>query len=188
MLAGTGALMDYWPSAGGSLPVPAAPSVSLPAPAAVVAGGVAHAVPAIAAPPRSRRPTLPKRSASAVDVSPTLPVAAPIAVAPAGSLGVRVSLPALESAIMPAVLDPALVVSGPLAFTASEEAPPYALVEHTSAPVSRALDESSGAGLIGGVFRKTSDSLRKTGVKTGSSIVGVIRGVGGAVRRALPVI
>ena len=191
MLAGTGALMDYWPSEGGSLPMPAAPSVSVPIPTRTLASAGVIAVPD-ARVPAPRRTSV--RRVSVVEAPLAAPPSAPMVLPPSGSLGVNVPLSVLESASVPETADGPLVASEPVTLVASETALPaaYALVEHQSAPVSRAIDESESGGLVSGVFRKTGNSLRKTGAKTGSSIVGAIRGFGGAfsgaVRRALPVI
>ena len=95
---------------------------------------------------------------------------------------------------MPAPDAGATIGTEPVALADAEVAlqAPYAVVEYQGAPVARAISESEGDGLLSGAFRKTGNSLRKTGAKTGSSIVGAIRGFGGvfsgAVRRALPVI
>jgi len=76
---------------------------------------------------------------------------------------------------------PAMVPSEP-----SE--PTYSAVDHPAAPATQALDDAADDGPITGAFRKTGASIRNTTVKTGSSIVGALRGVSGAVRRALPVL
>lgn len=49
----------------------------------------------------------------------------------------------------------------------------------------QAATDSDG-GLITGAFRKTGTSIVRTGVWTGTSLVGAVRVVGGMVRRALP--
>ena len=50
----------------------------------------------------------------------------------------------------------------------------------------QAAATDSGSGMITGAFRKTGTSIVRTGVWTGSSVVGAVRVVGSMVRRALP--
>ncbi len=47
-------------------------------------------------------------------------------------------------------------------------------------------DEDDGRGFVTTAFKKTGSSIARTGVRTGASIVDAVRAVGGVVRRALP--
>ena len=186
MLAGIGALVDYWPSMSG-LPIPANVRVSPPVQmtvSGIPAGpGSINPTPARAT-LRARAVAAPASTATSSNVQTQTVLAA--ALIPAEALGANVPLAALEIDPPPAVEQS--VVSFVQSDVPAESAEAdYPLMVHAGAPVARALDED-GDGFITGAFRKTGTSIRKTSVKTGSSIVGAIRGFGGAVRRALPVL
>ena len=187
MLAGVGALVDYWPSMSG-LPSPANVRVSRPV-QMTVSGTPAERGSIAPTPPRATLRThavaMPASAATSSNVQ-TQTILAPVLV-PSEALGASVPLVTLAIDTPPAFVEPSVVayVEPDGAGEASE--PAYSLADHAGAPVARALDDD-GDGLITGAFRKTGTSIRKTSVKTGSSIVGAIRGFGGAVRRALPVL
>ena len=192
VLAGAGALVDYWPS-GSSLPRPADARVS--APGQIVASAApSEPVRIDAVSSRTTRPRVVVTRAAVV-TSPSdtaLPTLTPVLI-PSGALGTTVPLAALTTDTLPVFVDETTVAYAPAAVRDESSAPAYTLVENPTAPVAPAVDR--GDGLIFGddavitiAFRKTGASIQKASVKTGSSIAGAIRGFGGAVRRALPVL
>jgi len=185
VLAGTGALVDYWPS-GVRLPVVessfAQPEMSL-----------ALAVPdqpfapdvRVASAPRNdgRRPTL-TPALSLVDLLPETTLV---------DLSEPINRDVIHTVALsgPAVLSPVVFAQdeslGPLGEEVSLSEPTGSWTESTlamSAPV--ALSDADDRGVISGVVRATKSSLVLTGRKTGASILGAFRVVSGAVRKALP--
>jgi hypothetical protein len=177
LLAGAGALVDYWP-VGVELPH-AASALRLPARA------TARAVPSFDSPTRTG----------------LQPVAVAAVAAPATWRHASfVSLPVTPAS--DTVTGQTVVLSGPIMRTAavdalpgSERTSPFATLTEPAddemsgswePPPSVAVAEESGDGLITGAFKKTGASIVTASVKTGSSIVDAMRAVGGAVRKALP--
>lgn len=205
LLAGVGALVDYWPvtvslppvSARASLlPPPVDPSTIAREPI-VLAQGIASDSSWSPAP--KRRPT--QVAVSGTDVVPLpsldeLPslneLAAPFS--PMPFLPEPVAIVAVNTATSHP--DPVGAPSPPSSFSGSDV---DALMSAAGpdGPVSATLsgvgaDEDDG-GLITGAFKKTGSSLVRTGARTGASlvdagasIVDAMRFVSGAVRRALP--
>jgi hypothetical protein len=186
VLAGTGALVDYWPS-GVRLPVVESgftqPEFSL-----------ALAVPDQPFEPETRvtsaQPRLNRRPMTlpVVDLATLIPGATEL-VFPAALTGDVIQTVALSR---PAVLVPVAFAqeesSGPIGeeVSLSEPTAPWteSVLAMTSAPV--ALSEADDHGLLAGVVKATKSSLVLTGRKTGASIMGAFRVVSGAVRKALP--
>jgi hypothetical protein len=190
ILAGTGALVDYWPS-----------RVTLPVvESALALPDVAHSLPVPANPPEF---AIRVARQSPREVAPALPVAA-VAVHVAPRLPV-VDLTSLESPLLvstAALSDPpaaALVLTEAFAAESddtvlgqelrlSEPAPSWPgpiAISASLQPVGTGLDEDRD-GLIAGAVKRTGTTLARTGRKTGSSIIEAFRVVTGAMRKALP--
>lgn len=181
VLAGAGALVDYWP-VGVNLP-DAGPALDLPALARPLAVSDQQSARVARRESAPRRLVLADRVSSPAVFYASLPV---VAVSESG-LGEPVGLPAP-------------VTRSAMAFTAASFEVPDAASDgyepHLTlgaaagsttlpAPVSTSANAEPD-GFITGAFKKTGSSIVRTGVKTGSSIVDVVRVVGGAVRKALP--
>jgi hypothetical protein len=187
VLAGAGALVDYWPSG------PQYPAVSSPFAQPAVAEF--HPIPVpeearVAAPRRSRLAP-PSISVQVTDRLQPLPVTSladsfisqPVALGPPASEPlVIVAMP--ESAgeevalSVPAVFDRRdtdIADFGDSRETISLNAPPGVLAN---------ADEREGA--ITGALKRTGSSIVRTSMKTGASFVDMLRVVNRAVRRALP--
>ena len=185
VLAGTGALVDYWPS------------VRLPAVESSFAQpemSLALAVPdqpfaldlrvASARPSYRRVPVV----APAVNLAELIPETTLIEF-PEAINGDVIQTVALSR---PAVLSPLVFAEeaslGPIGEEVSLSEPSESWTESTlvmsSAPI--ALSAADDRGMISGVVKATKSSLVLTGRKTGASIVGAFRVVTGAVRKALP--
>jgi hypothetical protein len=187
VLAGTGALVDYWPS---GVAMPAVESgLSLPQ--------TARSLPVPAVIPEFR-PAV-SRTAAVREVSAPEPVVVELAeaprlpVLPIASMTEMVLLEAVNlsrpAASMPvetfaasfddAALGQEIVLSQPTVVRAST----------TLALAGSAMSSSEGEGhdgLITGAVKRTGTSILRTGRKTGASIVEAFRVVSGAFRRALP--
>ena len=200
MLAGAGALVDYWPGAV-SLPAVSPRHLSLPSPASALgvpdgargwfkAAAFASSrerVTSVADPERADVPTPPARPASeiaAVAVEANLvtdtaflPLSDPVVQSETATSSVASGLVDGRPA-----LDPALAEE--TAF--SESAGSFGM----RAAVSGAGGNDEGDGLITGAFKKTGSSIVKTSARTGASIFDAmrvpVRVVSGVVRRALP--
>ncbi len=180
VLAGAGALVDYWP-VGVNLP-DAGSALDLPALARPIAVSDQQSARVARRESAPRRLVLADRVSSPAVFYASLPV---VAVSDSG-LGEPVGLPAP-------------VTRSAMAFTAASFEGPDALSDgyepHLTlgsaaeatlpAPVSTSANAETD-GFITGAFKKTGSSIVRTGVKTGSSIVDAVRVVGGAVRKALP--
>jgi hypothetical protein len=211
MLAGTGALVDYWP-VGTRLPMGADVSRRLDvAPSSVDATGesevAAVAAPAHAAIRASVRRT-PARSldpagAALTAVTDAQRLADPESPAPADPAPLPFSTNTMAGLIASTVL------LGPP--TASEMATPRRMaIEPPAIAVAAALHDlddiaegeatgevgvltaladarkEPGDGLITGAFKRTGSSIVKTGARTGASIFDAVRVVSGVMRRAIP--
>jgi hypothetical protein len=198
VLAGTGALVDYWPS-GVVLPMvdaglsPPEIARSLPVPdrqpnfivraAARRPSAVARPTIAVQAAPADR--TVPVMAAASLDLpAPRIP---DLALAP-----VEQGFTSIAMAAPP----PATVSVRPIAFSLeysrgeevalSEPAEwPIATLAMTTPPVSLSSEQDDD-GLFSGMVKRTGSSIVRGGRKTGASIVEAFRVVSGAVRRALP--
>jgi hypothetical protein len=180
MLAGTGALVDYWPVAE-PLPSTASvrvkPSTPAPVPSGVVEraepeSAVVTPMPAPATLPTLRKPAMSSEVTLVPEPPPTealrvTTVAQVVLGTPYGGL----QAPGPEPIGVPAHADD------------SPRADEYPAVRTTLASSSA---DVSGEGLITGAFKKTGSSLVRTGARTGASIFDAVRVVSGVVRRALP--
>jgi hypothetical protein len=184
VLAGTGALVDYWPI-----------GISYPAVSS-----------ALDLPEAARPAALPEHTATVVAAQVTPAARRHVASAPSADITFApLSISASASlAGQPVMLrDPSEVAFAPSAVVQEPSAQPdtsivqvdevveaeapseYLPLEARMPAVARA-DTGGGPGFISGAFRKTGSSIVKTGAKTGASIFDAVRVVGGAVRRALP--
>jgi hypothetical protein len=183
LLAGAGALVDYWPvgvtvpDAGSALDLPA---LALPQPVSDrLSVRVVRAADAQRSP---RRVVLTDRQTVSRVAYASLPVTAPSESGVGEPVGLAAPVTRTAMVVMPASFEP---------MTASSETyePHLALAALDSvelqAPASPAGSADSD-GFITGAFKKTGSSIVRTGVKTGASIYDAVRVVGGAVRKALP--
>jgi hypothetical protein len=200
VLAGVGALMDYWPAgidlpAAAGVPKPVVASLALPVPALpdtadAVAGATrasAHPIVVLAAytRPAADRPD---------NISATTPP--PDAIALSDAISAEPALHTIAPPSIPASTVSLMAprVSHPIALdgrsTAAEASDDESLMLLASAPAAIAAEPSAESslddGLLAGAVKRTGTSIVKTGVKTGASIFDMMRFVGGAVRRALP--
>ena len=186
VLAGTGALVDYWPS-GVRLPVIESalgqPQLSL----AVAVPEDAFQTDLSIAPVSSSRPTLRRRIDSpAIDLATFIPDTSLPVFGDAGTDVVPTVAASRPVALVPVAFAPQDAASLGEEVTLSE--PPATLVESTlalsTAPVALAVADDGS--MLSGVMRATKSSLVVTGRKTGASIVGAFRAVSGAVKKAIP--
>ncbi len=196
LLAGTGALFDYWPL-GGAYPQPG-PALTLPVSAEALPVGRAIALAARVRVPdlSTPRPVATSAPGPAVrDVAVVAPRATGVprvdALAVTSrsdfSIGNPVELPQPTMRIAFAV-SPAPRRDAADSFDFEPLPSPYQIGEPTSLPAlatATASDDDSD-GLITGVLKKTGSSIVTAGARTGASIFGAVRVLGGAVRRALP--
>jgi hypothetical protein len=200
VLAGAGALVDYWPV--GLRLVPAAPpllQLAGPADSVVVPLRPSDALPAAmshvaAVVPKPNNRPVPQ----VVSFEPPL-LAVAETPAPFAELVASESIESLPAASVAAIalsqpagdsLQDALPETLDAVLVAESDFPADALVAVSEwrEPVTLADASASEGedGFIAGALRKTRSSLVRTGALTGASIVDAVRVVGGAVRRALP--
>lgn len=182
VLAGAGALVDYWPigvnvpDAGSALDLPA---LARPLP---VSDQLSVRIVQQSTPRSSRRSIQADREAA-----PALAYSAlPVAVASDSGLGAPVGLAAPVTRNAPLVAPASFEL--PVATVASYEPHlPLAATDNVPLPAPTSTTASAESdGFLTGAFKKTGSSIVKTGMKTGSSIYDAVRVVGGAVRKALP--
>jgi hypothetical protein len=189
LIAGVGALVDRWPL--GDVPPVAAvldqPQMAraLPVPALTIR------TPDVAPPtllPLAPSATPVRRApavARAVRIDPPpLPASAPIMTLAMA----RPSILTVQTRLVPPPAAPALTPSPvtvapatPLALSTPSLFEADAL--HFAAAVSENSDDGDGDNFFVGAFKKTGSSLVKGGVKTGASIAGAARALGGAFKR-----
>jgi len=173
VLAGAGALVDYWPTNSG---MPATSAAVLPRPAVpesiqFFAGEIPH--------PLAPRPMVQVARATPehqpVLAMPLLESAADFVV----GAPVELEAPplALNVAPVPAVDPQAVEVALSPAPAPHAETPPVALGD--------AADQR-GNGFFSGALRKTRDGIVKTGVITGTSIADAFKGLFGAFKKVSP--
>lgn len=184
VLAGAGALVDYWPS-GGTLPRVATekggPAVAGPLPA-----------PAVASVAELRRPDVVRtariRSLAVETADPSwVAERSPSAPLPVSD---RIDLNRSTAAALAA---PPVAPQPAVALSAQEldDVPVNDLTTNafTNSPVrlsAVSVSEDDGEGFIVGAAKKTRDSIVRTSRKTGASIFDAFRFVGGAMKKALP--
>jgi hypothetical protein len=188
VLAGAGALVDYWPS-GTRLPRVVAvfpqpaefalPPIPVPEQVPVAAASVA----------RVRRPA-PIPARAAVDV-PSLPVA--VSTAGIAADPVELVAPLAGPAPAPALAPVSVLASAGEEIALSDpdlavrtDAEPVEMVAAFSAPSAALGVDDHPAGVITGALKSAGSSIVRTGMKTGASFVDMLRVVNRAMRRALP--
>jgi hypothetical protein len=181
VLAGAGALVDYWP-VGVRFPAAASPVFGVsaatlspssdPAALAVLAGLLDAPRRTAPAQPTARR-TEPVPVIMTYESLPTMDVVS--------SIGMRVDVEALPAPAFVNVRHDVPTLPG-----AQVHLTAPALDRELDDRFSRAAADCGGGGFITSAFRKTGSSIVRTGVKTGTSLVGAVRVLGSAVRRALP--
>lgn len=177
VLAGTGALVDYWPTSGGELPAAASVFVRpeatrvLPAPdpkAPVLRPSPVQSV-ATAASTASEElqiPVLPVRASADFVVVQTLALAGP----------------------PPAELTPSPMFAsqGELIDFSAPLTPATTATLAMAGPVNSAAADGGDGFFLTGAFKRTGASILRTGAKTGASFMEILRAVNRTVRRALP--
>ena len=183
VLAGTGALVDYWPSGVAMPMVDAGLSQPEIASALPVPDRQPNFVVAGPARPRSVRP--------AVTVIQTAVADTPAPRFPDLALRSVADVPLDVALAEPPAAVPVQTFAFSVDYSLGEEVP---LTEPTpwpvatlamSAPVEMSADDEHG-GLLTGMVKRTGSSILRGGRKTGASIMEAFRVVSGAVRRALP--
>jgi hypothetical protein len=173
LLAGAGALVDYWPT-GVELPgVRAAFAQPVPTGALEAPEALAFAeprMPAVRVAPRRHLPA----PIPSLAVDPAYPEAT-FALGYAATIVPPASLPALRKEHVFAGEEIALTMPAERPMT----------MAMLAAPVSSGSDDDR-TGFVAGAIKKTGSSIASAGVKTGASIVDAIRTVSGVLRRANP--
>lgn len=188
VLAGIGALVDYWPTGGnvpsiqaGSL---ARPGVPVPTPASVAAARqIENAVPmpALAVTRRARSVTPPAalEPVATVAAAGALPIGEPL---PLGAVELTLTQ------VVPSV-PPAPATAAPAEPIALPAPPVVALTENRAPTPSFAptfVAPEPEPGFVMGTLKKTGAGIAKTGAVTGASIMDAFRGVAGAFKKVSP--
>jgi hypothetical protein len=185
LLAGAGAIVDYWPVSGAVPRVVTVPN-RLPSVARLpLAASVGVAAPALARVPQTAVP-------HAASVTPDL-----------------VSTPATSELFMSMPVEPAMPIGEPVGLTiptvpvmipAPANDAPASEVELAQLPLTWARERTNGSvgpslltasqqvddGFFSGALKKTRDSIMKTGAATGASIADAFRGVANAFKKVSP--
>jgi len=178
VLAGAGAVVDYWP-VGIRFPATESPLAVVPA-AAVPAHDADDPLTVLAglleAPRTSRQPALSGGPDAPIPVTPDAPYESLPALPVGFAIGTAIAIQSLPAPAFLNVRHEVPVLPGePVRLEA-----PLPHVRSTLASADRQ------GGFLGTAFRKTGSSLVRTGVKTGASVVDAVRVVGGLFRRVLP--
>lgn len=178
VLAGTGALVDYWPVSSVSLPV-ADSALTLPE--------LARSKPV---PATGMEPVLRVAAASARSTAGRSVVVPALSVQPSSELLVGEPIALNDPPPAALALAPLSASRGhdvPLEFSPFEPATPVATMAMLNEPVPAASASNDDRdGFLTGAVKRTGSSIARTGAKTGASIWDALRTVSGAVRRALP--
>jgi hypothetical protein len=188
VLAGVGALVDYWPT-GSNVPtvlVGARPVVPVPTAASIAAARVTEIQSAVPMPafPVTRR-------ARSVTQPAALEPVTTMAAAGALPIGEPVALGAVEltlTQVVPSV-PPAPATAAPAEPIALPAPPVVASVEsrpYTPNFTPTFVAPEPEPGFVMGTLRKTGAGIAKGGAATGASIVDAFRGVAGAFKRVSP--
>ncbi|MCC7010095.1 MAG: hypothetical protein IT184_14915 [Acidobacteria bacterium] len=179
VLAGTGALVDYWPAS----------KVNLPAadPVLVMPDVAWTAIPAAPVRPVELR-LAPLVTPMTAAPAPILPVPEPVFVMPALQ---RVVLSAPPADVLTPVVWTASQPHTEIALSDYQPFEPVAVLASSDLrePVASLATTSSPDDddwWITAAAKRTGSSIARTGVRTGASFVGLVRAVNRAVRRALP--
>ena len=175
LLAGAGALVDYWPTRG-HVPLVAPPERG----DLVRLASTSHHDPlAIVVPP----PPAATRRAPATRPAEPAPRLLVGAVPRVG--GVPVALMAPVAPVTDSLVEPvALLASAVPATTVSASLilPPLATPRHTASWST----DSDDSGFLTGAVKRTGASILRTSARAGASVFDAFRSLGGAVKRALP--
>jgi hypothetical protein len=195
LLAGAGALVDYWPAAVEMPRVANDDALAKPALARVLRAdhtnlNVSTLTPASGAAVRAASPGVRAAVPTATRVAAASSAARPIFDVPVRAFGLSLQGGLMVDAVaiaMPIGLEPISTVASvgtevPLSLpTLMTHAADVEELTATASPVSHDED-----GFLTGAMKKTGTSIIRTGVKTGASIRDAMRAIGGAVRRAFP--
>jgi hypothetical protein len=194
VLAGAGALFDYWPVSNDfpRIAGPARPSLTIvPQFDSIPSLTLVRDSVAVVARRETRRPPAAITSTRAAEgssatASPTFALAV-LAVSPMAlmRLGAPATLGPLASAAAPTSDAVALTedLALPVVDMRVAEAPFSGSVAHFAAPVQD--DDQSTMGFVTDAFKKTGRTLMRTGVKTGATIRDALLRVGGAFKKVL---
>lgn len=175
LLAGVGALVDYWPVAAGT-------------PALVAGPALGPALPSL--PRFSDLPPLPPRPRVVAAVRSVAPPPVPVSIVAvastgAGPVGEPVPLVAPLEFIAPVVVPAVEAPAAPVEL--SVPAPIVEFVPALTPPPTRlAASAQDDSGFIMGALKKTGAGIVKTGAVTGASIADAFRGVVGAFKKVSP--
>ena len=192
VLAGVGALVDYWPTGSNVPPMLAGslarPQVPGPTPASVAAA-LETATEIDTAVPASGVPVT--RRARSVTQPATLELVATVAAAGALPIGEPLALAAIElnlTQVVPSA-PPAPATAAP-AEPIALPAPPVVTSVESRAPYTPAyppfVASEPEPGFVMGTLRKTGAGIARGGAATGASIVDAFRGVAGAFKKVSP--
>jgi len=166
LLAGAGAIVDYWP-VGAPIPMVSAPVLPT-ADRPVLVQHLDQQIPS----PRFVRPAPPR------------PAITPKNVGSAVFLRAEFGQPAAPAVIEPVPAPPAFdLPEAELPLEALMATPVYELAWFAPAPAPAA---APATGFFGGALRKTKDSIVRTGAVTGATIADAFKGVLGAFRKVTP--
>jgi hypothetical protein len=170
LLAGAGAIVDYWPV---PAPVPRVDSPRLPAPSSPsLAQRLDQRIPA----PKMQAPVVVRGTIHAKNVgSARFLTATPAVVAQMSLPPAPIPVPQASWALMDTESMSQLMAQTPELIAVAWQAAPTTTPAATDQP-----------GFIGGALRKTKDSIVKTGAVTGATIADAVRGVGRAFKKVSP--
>ena len=176
LLAGVGALVDYWP-VGVGVPQVAAVGLEMPDRVAMLP---AHDIdiPVLPAAPAARPAAVMALAALFAEPAPSLRLGSPIALDPVAVPAVVVTTIAADPAPTPAPTVPVVAQASVPPLVAGPDFDPELVFQMAS-------DESDGGFLSGAmdVMRSTGSTIARGGVITGTSIVGALRIVSGAFKK-----
>ena len=179
LLAGVGALFDYWPIATDIPYVAGERNVAVRG--AIPPANITSS-PTASIGRERRRPVAPVAPVAAVASGPSLPSATPFTLA----LGTPVALPRFELAVpvvvvtvQDATADPGLVLAEP------PVVPRVGIAEFLAPPVAPQTSESGAVSFVTGALKKTGRTIVSASVKTGASIRDAVLSLGGAFKKVL---
>jgi hypothetical protein len=185
LIAGAGAIVDYWPT-GMRLPATTSPAIARLTPPPLVQDLNQHVSgPALAVAPEPQHLVQARHvrwPAFATGPQATVAIVRPAVFTPAPAPAAPEAPPPIE----PVVTNP----SAPVSYvTPVSDWAPEVLMSSRLPP--EQLDEWPGGppaptGFIGGALKKTKDSLVKTGAVTSASLGNAVRGVVGAFKKVSP--
>jgi hypothetical protein len=193
VLAGIGALVDYWPTGSNVPPMLsgslARPAVPVPTPASVAAAreteteiGTAVTMPAASITRRAESVTQPGalEHVATVASAGALPIGEPLSL---GAIELNLTQVVPSAAPAPATAAPAepIALPAPPVVASVESRAPY-----TSPFAPTFVPSEPEPGFVMGTLRKTGAGIAKGGAATGASIVDAFRGVAGAFKRVSP--